>query len=68
MWLSMVIFWSLFVVFAYLAIRAYRTRRPGGPRATAILDERLARGEISTEEYRTRRETLAAPRAQGEPR
>ncbi len=34
----------------------------GPPRSTAqeILDERYARGEISDEEYRTRRDTLAA--------
>jgi uncharacterized membrane protein len=33
---------------------------PSRPRAQDILDERYARGEISDEEYRTRRATLVA--------
>lgn len=64
MWLSMVVFWSLFVVFAYYAIRARARPKAAqsGPRAAEILEERYARGEISAEQYRERRETLAATR------
>jgi len=32
--------------------------RPDGPQARAILDERLARGELSAEEYQERRDLL----------
>lgn len=35
-----------------------RDSAPGESRARAILDERYARGDISTEEYRERREAL----------
>lgn len=60
MWLSMLAFWSLFVVFAYYAIKGLTdpTAAHGAPKATEILDERYARGEISVEEYRERRESL----------
>lgn len=34
---------------------------PGRPSGREILDERYARGEISVEEYRTRRDTLGSP-------
>ena len=32
---------------------------PGGPAARAILDDRLARGELRPEEYQARRDLLA---------
>lgn len=54
-------FWALIFAVAYLAIRALvdpandSERRS---RAEDVLDERFARGEISAEEYRERRETL----------
>jgi len=62
MWLSMVAFWSLFVLFVYYAMRSRTgpTDAPSAPRATEILDQRFARGEISAEEYGERRETLAS--------
>lgn len=62
MWLSMVVFWSLFGVFAYYAIKGLTrpTSAPSGQRATEILEQRFARGEISAEEYDERRETLEA--------
>lgn len=71
---GMLVFWAVVVGGIVLLVR-YSTAdraRPGGfaaapgtgspPRPTAqdILDERYARGEISDEEYRARRETLAA--------
>ena len=57
MWLSMLIFWSSIGVVAVYAVRAWR--RPG-PRRSAreLLDDTYARGEISTDEYRERRQTL----------
>jgi uncharacterized membrane protein len=50
--------WSLVIAFAYYAIKGNtsRTVAQGGPRATEILQARFARGEISVEEYRERRE------------
>ena len=64
MWVSMVIFWSLFIAVAYYVINAMVRATPEqrGPQATEILKERYARGEISSEEYREGRETLEAPR------
>ena len=58
----MFVFWTLIGVFAYQAIRALVEPAEGEPgrrsRADEVLDERYARGEISAEEYRERRETL----------
>ena len=59
MWVSMVAFWLLFALLAYYAIKG-RTRSDHPRSATAILEDRYASGEISGEEYRERRETLAA--------
>ncbi len=64
MWLSMVVFWSLFAVLVYHLISG-RTQSPtpwSGPTAAEILEERFARGEISVEEYGERREVLAGTR------
>ncbi len=65
MWLSMVVFWSLFAGFGYHLIRGWsRSAAPrSAPTANEILEERFARGEISVEEYGERRETLAEARA-----
>ena len=65
MWLAMIAFWAL-LIWAIHALVTGATRRPGqagsgGPRpgdALRILDERLARGEIDTEEYGRLREIL----------
>jgi len=58
MWLSMVVFWSLFAVFAYHLLKGRWTTPPSGPRATEILEQRFARGEISVEEFDERREAF----------
>ncbi len=56
MWVGMVAFWGLLIWAVYALITAI-SRRPDGdypPRgdsARRILDERLARGEIDSEEY-----------------
>ena len=67
---GMLVFWALVVVVIVWLVRYAGTNRPvegvnlaKAPRASltsarAILDERYARGEISDEEYRTRRDTL----------
>lgn len=67
MWVSMVVFWSLLAVLAYYVFQglARRAPAPGGLRATEILDERYARGEISADEYRERRHTLESADARG---
>jgi len=68
MWVGMIAFWGLLIWAAYALITS-ATRRPGpqtrggehrGVDARHILDERLARGEIDTDEYRRRRDVLAS--------
>jgi putative membrane protein len=50
---------ALVVVVVWAVTRSGSTNRPNPPsRAREILDERYARGEISTEEYRERLDTL----------
>jgi putative membrane protein len=60
MWLAMIAFWAL-LIWAIYALITGVTRRAAqqggseqdrGEAARAILDERLARGEIDAEEYR----------------
>jgi len=69
MWAGMIAFWSLLIWAVYALITgASRRSGPGqdtgtqgsGGSARRILDERLARGEIDTEEYRRLREVLAS--------
>jgi putative membrane protein len=67
MWLVMIAFWAL-VIWAIYALVTHVSRRPdqAGPGdrqsqpgdARRILDERLARGEIDTEEYQRLRDVL----------
>lgn len=71
---GMVVFWGLVAAGVIWLVRALSARDSGGrqapppsppvdptPRgARDILDERYARGEIDDDEYRTRRDTLAA--------
>lgn len=64
--LGMLLFWGLFLALivggmVFLVRQMNQTRPPGtGSDRTAlrILDERLARGEISLEEYRALRDAL----------
>ena len=66
MWAGMIAFWGLLIwlVYALFTNAARRAGQPGDDRehrggdALRILDERLARGEIDTEEYRRLREVL----------
>ncbi len=60
MWLSMGVFWTLLAAFAYYAISRHPTVSKTGPQAAEILEQRYARGEISTEQYHERRDTLRA--------
>ena len=66
MWVAMIAFWGL-LIWAVYALFTNATRRADhsgddqghrGSDALRILDERLARGEIDTEEYRRLREVL----------
>ena len=66
--LVMLVFWTLVaagVVWAIAELR--RSGRPPStptesvPTARAILDERLARGDLTAEEYRSRRDLLNSP-------
>jgi putative membrane protein len=59
---GMVLFWALIVIGAILVVRELTRgrdeRRGGEDDAIALLDRRLAAGEISPEEYRERRAVL----------
>lgn len=57
--------WAFVVAIVVLVVRAFtsRSERPQQPKgARAILDERLARGEISEDEYRERSRVLEESR------
>jgi putative membrane protein len=68
MWVGMIAFWGLLIwaVYALITSATLRPRpHPGdgkhsGDDARRILDERLARGEIDTDEYRRLRAVLAS--------
>lgn len=59
-WPAMGLFWLTLLVLIYFAVRG--ATRPesarAGARAAEILEQRLAHGEISTEEYNERRKAL----------
>jgi len=61
MWVGMVAFWGL-LIWAVYALITSAARKPGqehrGQDALSILDQRLARGEIDTEEYRRLRDLI----------
>lgn len=58
MMVAMVIFWGLLVLAVVMIFRGSRTSVDRGPGAQAILDERLARGEIDATEYTALKKTL----------
>lgn len=62
MWLMMLVFWGLVVAGGFWVVRATRSGRSAAPTsapsARQILDERLARGELTEEEYLRRRDLL----------
>jgi len=64
-WLFMLLFWVFVVAgIVWLVLAIARSQGTAGPtaesgsRALRILEERLARGEIDTEEFRTRRAAI----------
>ena len=63
MWIGMLVFWGLLIWGAY-ALITNLTRKPdpsdSGGDAQQILDQRLARGEISSEEYQRLRDLIGA--------
>ena len=61
MMLGMVVFWGLVVVgIVWLLREAIGRSHHGSVDPLAILDHRLAEGQISVEEYEQRKKTLAA--------
>ena len=62
MMVVMLVFWGLVIAGLVFGIRWLLTERtpPAGDRALAVLRERYARGEISKEEFETRRRDLEA--------
>lgn len=61
MWVGMIAFWGL-LIWAVYALITNLTRKPGQQQdrgdARGILDGRLARGEISPEEYQRLRDLI----------
>jgi len=68
MWVGMIAFWGL-LIWAVYALVVTATRKPDRGQdpqarsAAAILDERLARGEIDAEEYRRLRDLIGSGRS-----
>ena len=63
MWLVMIAFWGLVIwLVYYFVVSAIRESRGHDQRgsAKAVLDQRLARGEIDAEEYRRLRDLIAS--------
>jgi len=71
MWGGMILFWGLLIWGIYAVVNS-SARRPGsresGTDARRILDERLARGEIDTEEYRRLRDVISSDNSGAAPR
>lgn len=70
-WLATIVFWGVIIWAMYAAVRAGMSSaaapdRPPDHRAFEILAERLAHGEISEHEYKTRVDALRRS-AQSEP-
>lgn len=64
-WLGMASFWLvLLAVVIWTASRLFPADGPATSTPRAILDERLARGEVDVTEYRRLREELTASRGQ----
>jgi len=61
MWVGMIAFWGLLIWGIYALIRGTtRSSMNHGSEARRILDERLARGEIDTAEYRRLRDMIGS--------
>lgn len=61
MWIGMLVFWGVLILAVYAMITNLTRKpgqEPGGGDARAILDGRLARGEISPEEYQRLRDLM----------
>jgi putative membrane protein len=72
MWGGMILFWGLLIWGIYAVVNS-STRRPGSSAETGIdarhiLDERLARGEIDTEEYGRLRDVISSDNSRTSPR
>ncbi len=60
MWVGMIAFWALIIGLVFALATGGSRGREGEPtdRARRILDERLARGAIDSEEYRRLRDVM----------
>ena len=74
MWVGMIAFWALLIWAVYAVVKSITTRdagqpEPSGGRPAAdprrILDERLARGEIDSDEYLRLRDVLDGSTGRG---
>ena len=59
MGIGMLVFWSVVVAGVWWLVAGRRDTAAPGAQARQLLDERLARGDITPEEYRTRRDLLS---------
>lgn len=65
-WLAMAGLWlTILLVAIWAATRLFPASGPPRPTARAILDERLARGELDVDEYRRLRDELQTSHGQG---
>lgn len=55
--LALLVLWGG-VIAAVIAVVGTRRKGPSGPSALDVLDDRLARGDISVEEYASRRRQI----------
>ena len=74
MWVGMIAFWALLIWAVYAVVKSITTRDAGRPEPSGgrraddprrILDERLARGEIGTDEYLRLRDLLDGSTGRG---
>jgi putative membrane protein len=62
MGLGMVVFWGAVIFLVVWAVRSFnRPVEPKSPAALSILQERLARGEITPEEFAHSRQIIQSP-------
>lgn len=61
----MIVFWGAIVAIVYFAFRG-RANDERRPSAREVLDERLAKGELSEEEYERKRAALEGRAAAGD--
>jgi len=67
MWVSMILFGSVFVILAFYAVKGLSTATASqsAPQPSEILAQRYARGDMTADEYREHRDALDLTRTPG---